>query len=1065
MADLIPVDHDPFAGATGGDGAAAVGRGLVNGVPVIGPYLLGGLNRAAAGIRALKNDTRFSDELAAVERFGEQTAAENPVASTAGEIAGGVVGTLPLVAAAPAAFGAGGGSLAARSAASLASGAALGGADAAVRSDGDRGAIQDGALLGGVIGGASPLVGKLVGKVVGTRAANGNGEAVVREALDGVSEADLASAQHLMQQARGLPGGGVELTLDEALNQVTSGQATRLSQLNRVVTNSGGEGGRVMGEFYARRPASVENAGRAAFDRVAPENYSPSGIGMDVQAAAEAGLAQTPEGQALAQARAAAGPRVTPLQAGETIQPEVRRVADRIEQQRERQAAVDYGAAREAPERVGIERTVTVERPGEPIVTRYDGPPRFEPDAPQPVTPFQAAAAETGQPTAESLARYIARMGGIAPTDDLLAAGLHQFAIPGVGKVVREGGKPLDGYWRQQLRDAGYFRPDADGYATSDIANELIRSLQNEQRAGSRFGKYPDGMGPGSRRVAVSGARDEYDAALSIAESRMAGDLRAVGIDPEQLHPDVRSRVLGQMMRGEAESGSDALEAVVARQREAPPPTVTPTTVTEEVSAPRFGQVNPQAALDTIDGLLRSAKGNVAQALEATRRDLFERGIDPVSGARETDLSITGLHQARERLDRRIAEAIEAGDGVMASRLQPVREALDGALKSAPEMATADANFALNSRPLEPFQGNTPLGRVARRDDLTGRMAMPPEQVPGTLSTPSAAREFADVATPGAREALEGRVTTQILDGVTDARGRVDANALRTAMRESEDLLATFPAARERLADVVAAREGMARVEASPLGRLALQTPDGRKAVSVLFPANPLPNSEREISDAVSALARNNPRSARDLVRLYLESTFNEATQALRSGPAQYGGAGFAASVRGNPQQRHNLEAAVRALPEGETVWAGLDKLLTTLEATGFKPTKGSDTYFNSVIGERLRAGNGPVGQAIAEVATGAAAGAGVGGISGAAGGAVLGARRAARDLMTRANMLGGTEGVARILTDPRALPDLRALAKAPAGSRNAEVFTTRLIALANGGSSPARTPQAASAR
>ncbi|MDN3628014.1 hypothetical protein [Methylobacterium isbiliense] len=66
---------------------------------------------------------------------------------------------------------------------------------------------------------------------------------------------------------------------------------------------------------------------------------------------------------------------------------------------------------------------------------------------------------------------------------------------------------------------------------------------------------------------------------------------------------------------------------------------------------------------------------------------------------------------------------------------------------------------------------------------------------------------------------------------------------------------------------------------------------------------------------------------------------------------------------------------------------------------------------------------------------------------------------------MTRANMLGGTEGVARILTDPRALPDLRALVKAPKGSRNAEVFTTRLIALANGGSSPVRTPQEPSAR
>src|SRR3954468_17214729 len=63
IAQLDGGPTDAPAAAEPGDASAAVGRGLIDGVPVVGPYLLGGVNRVAAGIRSLKNDTRFSDEL------------------------------------------------------------------------------------------------------------------------------------------------------------------------------------------------------------------------------------------------------------------------------------------------------------------------------------------------------------------------------------------------------------------------------------------------------------------------------------------------------------------------------------------------------------------------------------------------------------------------------------------------------------------------------------------------------------------------------------------------------------------------------------------------------------------------------------------------------------------------------------------------------------------------------------------------------------------------------------------------------------------------------------------
>jgi len=1025
-----------------GDGSAAIGRGLIEGVPVVGPYLLGGVNRGVAAIRTLQNGTTFPEELKAVERFGTETAKANPGAATVGELAGGVLGTLPLVAAAPAAFGAGAGSLKARTAASALSGGVLGGADSAVRSDGDTSATQTGAAIGFGLGAAGPGVGALVGKGVQALSTRGRSNALVTEALDGISDADLAAARRLIEESKSLPGGGVGLTLDEALNAVTGGQATRASQLARVVGNSGGEGGRIMGEFYAGRPGSVDSVGRAAFDGIAAQNVAPTRAGGAVQAAAQAAVAGTPEGQGVIRATQAAGARVTPDQAGQVIQREMRGVADAREAARKARADADYAVAREAPENVGVEGTVTVERPGESIVTQPAfSRPQFEADAPRPVEAFERPAGTGPDGGPESLARFIARNGGLRLDGDAAATDLHRFVVPGVGKVARPDGKSLDNFWRERLIEEGYFRPDADGGMARDISSELLRKLQNEQRGVPSFPL--DAQGRPRGRAPSGQAADEYAAARSTAESRLDEDLTRAGIDPVGVHPDIRDRAIGAMMRGEIPDPLDAYERVVSRMKGPLEPYVKSTTITEEIPDVRFGQVNPQAALDAIDGQLRTAKGDVKGALAQARKDLFGPGG-------ETDLSVEGLLHARERLDNAIQTARDLGDGTKVRDLQIARSALDGQLKGVPEVATADANFAAASRSLEPFTGNTPLARIVQRDANTGRMTTPAEQVPTNVQGATAAREFLANATPPARRAFQDRELTRILDAVS-GEGGPTAASIRAAMRREEDLLAQLPEARERLARLALAYQGREAVDRSPLGRIASR-PEVKNAVDALFPSNPLPGSHEEIAGAVRALARSNPGAARDVVRIYMEGVFNEATQDLKGIARQYGGAGFASAVRGNGQQRKNLEAAVRALPSGETIWTGLDRMLTTLEATGYKPAKGSDTYFNSVIGQRLKEGTGPVGKAIAEVVSSAAAGAGVGGVKGGAGGAVLGARRAGKELLQERRMLKDGEAIARILTDPKAMSMLRSLSNAPEGSRSAEILTSKLLLLATRG-------------
>ncbi len=456
-------------------------------MPVIGPLAISAADRLAAGVRSLKNDTRFSEELRGLEQRGADAAAEHPWASTAAEVAGGVAGTIPLAAAAPAAFGAGPGGLGVRSVASGISGAALGGADSAVRGGGDLNEIRNGAALGGGLGLAGPAIGRGVGKVVTAVRGEAPGVPLLREAVEGLSESELASAQFLREQALASPGGPVGLSVGEALNAATGGRAGRASQLERVVANSGGEGGRIASELYAARPAAIDNAARATFNAVASTESVPTALGFSLQDAARAGVAQTPEGQALGAARRQQPSRITPEQAGQAMQADLGGVRALREAARSSRANVDYRLAREAPETVGVERTVRVERPGEPVVTQPEGSPRFTDTAPRPLDPPPTveASASAGP---ESLARFIARHGGIRLDGDAAATDLHRFNIPGLGNVARDGGKGIDNFWRERLIEAGYFRPDADGGAARDITNDLLRKLQNEQRG---FPSYP----------------------------------------------------------------------------------------------------------------------------------------------------------------------------------------------------------------------------------------------------------------------------------------------------------------------------------------------------------------------------------------------------------------------------------------------------------------------------------------------------------------------------------------------------------------------------------------------
>jgi hypothetical protein len=227
-----------------------------------------------------------------------------------------------------------------------------------------------------------------------------------------------------------------------------------------------------------------------------------------------------------------------------------------------------------------------------------------------------------------------------------------------------------------------------------------------------------------------------------------------------------------------------------------------------------------------------------------------------------------------------------------------------------------------------------------------------------------------------------------------------------------------------------------------PIGKVAGRDTKTRDAVNALFPASPLPNSAREIGQAVQALSARSPVVARQLVRTHAEMTFNEAAQRLASsGPAQGGGAKFAAILRGNPQQAANLEAAVRALPNGDQIWPGFNRFLEVMEAQQFRQATGSRTAFKIPGVENLKSG-GLANNTAQIVATGG-----------------FKWPQKAMQAIQNWNVGRNLDELARLLTDPAVANQFRAIVTAPRGSNKALALAARLSVMANSGARIERRP------
>lgn len=222
-----PEIGDAPKGQDAGTTAAAL-RGALNGIPVVGPAIVSGAERAAAGIGAMRNETSYADTLEQVQANSKATAEAHPHVTTGSEIAGAVLGTAPLVAAAPAAFGISAASLPVRAATSMVTNGALGAADGAARSGGDLEATAKGAGFGAVGGLAAPVLGAAAGKVAASVASKIKPAAAV-PTVDELKDAARAAYQRA-------DGAGVQIAQPSFAAAVDDiAQAAKAAGIDRTI--------------------------------------------------------------------------------------------------------------------------------------------------------------------------------------------------------------------------------------------------------------------------------------------------------------------------------------------------------------------------------------------------------------------------------------------------------------------------------------------------------------------------------------------------------------------------------------------------------------------------------------------------------------------------------------------------------------------------------------------------------------------------------------------------------------------------------------------------------------
>lgn len=203
----------------------------------------------------------------------------------------------------------------------------------------------------------------------------------------------------------------------------------------------------------------------------------------------------------------------------------------------------------------------------------------------------------------------------------------------------------------------------------------------------------------------------------------------------------------------------------------------------------------------------------------------------------------------------------------------------------------------------------------------------------------------------------------------------------------------------------------LAPAEAGPLGKMA-GTEDIQAQGRAMLPKNPPEGSDIVAARETGRLAETDPALAGQLVRTHVTTLFNKAAKA----GDQWGPGKAAIELRGNTAEAKSLEAAVRALPDGDAKWQGLSDFLDILEATGKRQRPNSATQANMMIADTMERGS-PAGVAASQAVSP---------------GSIF---TYVNDAYRKFRLGKNAEAVARLITSPDAGPIFKDLAAAKTSS------------------------------